>query len=434
MKYLSAALAILALGPICAARADSGSALGESSRTAALAGSTTARTADAAAVHSNPGALGHADRPLVSLGGHVGDLRMWLARPGERPIELGQTVAGFQGALVARMPGPDWLRRLRLGLAVHIPAESALRITAPPRRDLPSAPLYGDRAGRIAATFSAGVELPWHLAVGLGVQLTPELWAPTTVSYDPSRSDDPDENVLVDLDRELRVRGAALAGVHFSPLDALAFGLAWRQAATVRAYGPNDTRAGPLVVDAEIDFHEVFAPEELAAGVMWEPIRRLSLSADLEWARWSAFRTIHNEVPDTRFHDVVNVRVGAEWTPRPPLTVRAGWAFEPSPVPPQSGLQNYADADRHVIALGLGVDLESRGWAPMRIDAHLRWHVLGRQHATKDLATLPDVDPDAPGQQIDNLGYPSFEASGTFVQAGLTVTIPLGGTAREGAP
>jgi len=54
--------------------------------------------------------------------------------------------------------------------------------------------------------------------------------------------------------------------------------------------------------------------------------------------------------------------------------------------------------------------------------------VLGEQRADKRLDRLPDADPDLPGHQIDNLGYPGFTASGSFAQVGLSLTFPL--TAR----
>jgi hypothetical protein len=63
----------------------------------------------------------------------------------------------------------------------------------------------------------------------------------------------------------------------------------------------------------------------------------------------------------------------------------------------------------------------------MRIDVHGRIHALARQRAVKDPATLGDADPDAPGVQIDNLGYPGFTSSGSLLQLGVTLSFPLEG-------
>lgn len=430
---LALAALIAAAASATPARADAGATLGEPSRTAALAGASTARV-DTAAIHVNPGALAHAPRSTLALHAHLGRLDLWWARRGEPARELRRTPSGFGGALLVRLPGPEWLRRVRLGAAAHVGSRYALRITAPNRRDVPSFPLYGDRVARTALTASLGIELPAGLGIGGGYTLTPTLIAPTLVTFDARRGETPDEGVEVSLERQLRIEGSALAGARWRATRWLALGLAWRQRVTAAARGDNDTRAGPVVVDAEIDFYEMFAPQQLAFGVLLRPLPSLSVSADVVWARWSGYRTIHNEDPEPAFDDVVDTRIGVEWKPLDFWTVRAGYGFEPTPVPPQRGTSNFLDSDRHVLGLGLGLDLEPRGWARMRVDLHARWHVLESRRTAKDRDALPDADPDRPGTQIDNLGYPGLRSGGTVAQGGITVTIPLDELPREGTP
>ena len=59
---------------------------------------------------------------------------------------------------------------------------------------------------------------------------------------------------------------------------------------------------------------------------------------------------------------------------------------------------------------------------------------MGTQQAEKRDEQLTDADADTPGQQIDNLGYPGFEAGGSFLQGGLTLTFLLGATALGETP
>jgi hypothetical protein len=316
---------------------------------------------------------------------------------------------------------------VRIGAAFHVPMENALRIDAPPRLDQPISPIYGDRAGRTAVTASLGVELPFTLGLGVGVTLTPTLYAPTVVRYDATRSDDIDRNVVVELHRELQIGAAVLTGITAQPLPEVGLGFAFRGKQTAAAVGPNDTVAGPVRVDAAIDFLEFFAPATLALGAVVRPFPELMLALDASYAIWSEFRSIQNAVPTPGFHDTVEVRFGAEWLARDFFAVRAGYAFEPTPVPMQSGVQSFLDADRHVLSLGLGLDLEKLRVARMRIDVHGRVHALARQRAVKDPATLGDADPDAPGVQIDNLGYPGFTSSGSLLQLGVTLSFPLEG-------
>lgn len=112
--------------------------------------------------------------------------------------------------------------------------------------------------------------------------------------------------------------------------------------------------APPPIADVKIDVHLGTTPS-LPAGRFEEP----------------------------RFHDTVSPRIGLEWrSPSPPLSgsffggeprgpdpwkasLRAGYVYAPSPVPPQRGFTSYADSARHGVGLGaayhfgdvLGIDV-----------------------------------------------------------------------------
>ena len=427
----SALLSSMLFAPAIA-YAQAGSPLADPSADAALAGATTARPGDTSAIARNPGAIAHVERPVLTLSGHAGKANVWMVRTGEAGSDLDRGIVGLGAGLVARLPGPDWLRRVRLGLAAHLPAEYVLRLSAPPREDEPTPLAYGYRAGRVAVAGSLGIELPWGIGIGGGLSITPALRTATFVSYDATRGDTPDENVVVDARNELVMEAAAMAGVRWAPLDDFAFGLAWREEQAVDAEGPNDVRAGALVVDALIDFHEVFAPMEVAFGVWGRPVPSIALSADAVYARWSTFRTIHDRAAVPELDDVVYLRAGIEWWAVPFFAVRGGWAFEPTPVPEQRAVSNFVDSDRHVIAMGMGLDLEELGWARVRVDVHARFHAHSRASHTKDPALLEDAHRDIGGLQIDNQGYPGYDAGGTFGQIGATLTVPL--TAGSDSP
>ena len=165
------------------------------------------------------------------------------------------------------------------------------------------------------------------------------------------------------------------------------------------------------------------------------PLEQLSLSADLVLARWGRDRTVHNEVPPEPLSDLWQVRAGVEWTtPFEPLQARIGYGYEPSPIPPQEGETNLLGGSAHVLATGIGFDLRALDWAALRLDTHVRAQLLETQQDEKQLSTLPDVRPDEPGRQIDNLGYPGFTAGGSFWQVGLTATIFLGSKSNAEAP
>lgn len=415
------------------ARADSGALLGEGSSSAALADAVTARPGGIASLSFNPGAVADLERPELQVVVHGGRVAPSFQRPGEERLDLGRRVAGLGLGLAAPLPEP--LSLLRIGGAVHVPTRHALRLTAPPRTDVPASPIYGSRAERTAFTLGAAANLLGRFQLGLALTLAPRLHAPTHVEYLPPREGETEGRLDVSIERELRIGLAWLVGIRYDLIeDRLALGFGYREAIITRARGDNVTRAGSIVTFEPIDFHDFVEPERLAWGVWGRPVPAWALSLDLVWQRWSDFRTIHGEVPNPPFDDVVLFRVGAEWDALPWLVLRAGYAFEPSPVPPQRGETNYVDGDRHVLAAGAGADLAVLGWPDLRVDAHVRSHVTHRRSVTKDAQHLPDASP-IEGHQVDNLGYPGFESRAWALQAGVTLTVVLGSYgAGEGEP
>ena len=430
MRLLGAALVALVLAGAAPARADAGSTLNDSAREASLAGAMTGRAGDLSSIHGNPAGLAGLRTSEVALYGSAGRFRLDFARTGEPGQRTDRLVAGYGVSLGVRLPGPDWLQRFRVGVSLALPAEHILRVRAPSRADAPLPALYDARIERTALTASVAVELPGHVSLGVGVTIAPSLWAPTTVTYDPARGSTPDEGVIVSLDREVRFEGAFLAGARVQPVPELAIGLAYHQAVVTRAHGPSDLSAGPVHAGDPIDFTLFYEPDQWSVGALFEPTPELSISVDGTWARWSSYRTLHSAVPDPPFHDVVLVRAGIEWRARPFFAWRIGYGLEPTPVPAQVASTTLLDADRHVLATGLGLDLGPLAGWPVRIDLYGRLHAIGAVSAERDRSRLPDADPSTPGQQITDLGYPSFGARLGLFQLGLTVTVVLGRPAR----
>jgi hypothetical protein len=245
------------------------------------------------------------------------------------------------------------------------------------------------------------------------------------VLSDPGDADR-ESRELLDLERELPLGTSADIGLRVRPIEDLSFGVAFHQQVLLRAEGSNDTRAGGIRLDDPIDFAAFLEPDELVFGAWWRPVDRLAISADVSWARWSAFVTIHDQKPDPGFDDTMNVRVGIEAHATDFLDVRGGWAFEPSPVPEQIGITNFVDADRHVITLGAGLDLAALDAGHARFDVHARTVLFGTASATKDRTRLPDDDLETPGRQTGNLGFPGWEGSAFYWEVGIGMTVPLG--------
>lgn len=408
----------VALAP-CVAAADSGAALGESARAASLAGSVVGRPGDTSAIFANPAGIADMQRPTLVLYGHLGGHTLRFARHGESGSHTETRIAGYGASIVAPLPGPPWLRRVRLGGSIHIPGDALIRLRAPVRDDAPRAFYYQDRSDRTAATIAIGIELPFTLRVGAAVTLVPMIAAPTVVGFDPARTELAQGGLLIEQERSLRLEPSLIVGVRAQPIEELGVGLVWRQGGALRFSGTFDVSAGSIRVLDDYHFYELIAPMELALGLAVTPDPRFTVSLDVSWARWSEYRTVRDAAPEPGFGDTVDVRAGLEATLHPALRVRLGYAFLPSPAPAQTGLDNMLDAHRHELAFGTGVDLEPLTRFPLRLDLAFRFQLTHEQSAVKD--------PSAFEGPIDNLGYPGFTSRQQLEQVLLAISFPLGG-------
>lgn len=406
--------------------ADSGAIDGESARAAALADSVVGRAGDTSAISFNPAGIADIDRTTITLLGHAAYYHLDYARTGEPSTSSDRGIGGYGISLVVPLPGPEWLRRVRIGAAIHVPSSGIITIAAPTRDDLPNAPLYDARLERTAATFSMGIALPGNIDIGVGVTVAPSLLGPTYVSYDVFRGATIDSGVVVRLDRDVRFGGSLLLGARWAPVPQFSIGAAYRQGVALRAAGPVDLRAGSIHASDPLDFVDYFSVDEVALGVAFQLSPELSLSADMTWANWSSFRTLRNQVPTPGFQDTVSLRSGAEYVVDRWAAFRLGYAYEPTPVRAQTALSSYLDADRHVLTGGFGVDLEPLTHTPLHIDLYVRAHIIGSMAFTKNAGELPDAHPSIPGQQIDAMGYPGMTANMLYFQAGLSMTLALG--------
>ena len=408
------------------ARAAGGTAFSETSRAAAMANAVSAAPGDAGTLLQNPAGLADVTEPMVLLGAHVDHLSQWFQRSGEPRDDRSRWFGGTTLAGATPLPGPAWLRRVRVGFAMDLPAAHALRVTVPVRPDEPSSPIYDARPERLSLLGALAVHLFDRVNLGVGVALTPSLATPTEVTYVAGRDSTVDRNVVVRLDRSLELDASPFIGLRAQPLAALGLGVTYRASAVSHASGAQRTVAGGILADDPVDFLQFWDPSELCFGAAAGAAAHFLVTADVTVHRWSRFRSGFDRELEQPFHDTVSVRSGMQWEPRRWLALRGGWAFEPSPIAEQVGETNYLGASTVVMSLGGGVDLRRLVHAPLLVDAHLRTRFGALQSATKQAGMLPDRSADLPGQQIDNLGYPGFQSRSSSLEAGVTLTLFVG--------
>jgi long-chain fatty acid transport protein len=116
----------------------------------------------------------------------------------------------------------------------------------------------------------------------------------------------------------------------------------------------------PLGIFFPSRFVRYYQPDEVAGGVAFRPVRRVLVSADLTWSRWSGYQPqITTPVSfslftiQPNFRDILVPRVGCEVDLGRNVTALAGYNFQESPVPQHPGYVTYVDNDRHVFSVGL---------------------------------------------------------------------------------
>jgi long-chain fatty acid transport protein len=105
-------------------------------------------------------------------------------------------------------------------------------------------------------------------------------------------------------------------------------------------------------------------PATFALGVAYT-MGKLTVEADADWTFWHSYRSLPIDFQDNRpvlpdanapknWNDVVALRLGAEFRVIDPLALRAGFAYDPSPVPADTMGPELPDADRFNYMVGAG--------------------------------------------------------------------------------
>ncbi|MCP4871863.1 MAG: hypothetical protein GY898_24415 [Proteobacteria bacterium] len=217
----------------------------------------------------------------------------------------------------------------------------------------------------------------------------------------------------------------------------------------------------PLQTNVLFSILDFSTPRQVAVGVGWER-PRFAAAVDVTWQQWSTIlpnvARVDAEGTDIeigligldpvvvgardyeplQFQDTVSVAIGGELRPPPaPLTgkvgskfkelglvVRAGYRFEPTFVPEQTGLTSFLDNPTHLVSAGVGVWT----WEPFGLtggtfglDLFAQLQVLEPRLHTKD----PTLDDEAPPA-----GWPiggTVDSGGIVFLAGGDISVRFGG-------
>lgn len=225
-------------------------------------------------------------------------------------------------------------------------------------------------------------------------------------------------------------------GVMYRPIDQLSFGLTYRGRADGDFEGDvfitdatviDPTTGQPMRVNLDGTVEMKYDhPEQVQAGVRWFASEKLSVEADVTWTGWSVNdRQVEHvvlkdvpvpvvddagtitgfdvqDMPSTFDHardweDTTAYRLGVAYQATRTLAFRAGYTYDPSPIPDETFEFGWPDTDRNVYTLGLGWQINQR-WNLDAVLQHVisteKRRIAGVSHELNDNYAKAYGDPD----------------------------------------
>jgi len=399
-----AALAIALVAALLSAPASGNEpdAYGLGSRSAAMGSAVSADAKDFSASYYNPAGLVGATGVELSIGYvHVSnDLEI-----DDRSTAV-DSVHGLVGGIV--LPGELFGIPFAFGIATHLPDDGLSRIKAL-RQEVPRWELYDIRSSILFLATNLAVRPVRWLEIGGGLAFLAATRGRFAISGRANILSPYDSQLRHEVDADLTAIRYPQAGIRVLIGDLGAIGLTYRGQSKLelslgaRLSGIVDF-AGievPVLYELETATIAAFLPRQVVLGLSFQKVENLHVNLDLTFVNWASYESptaktrAHLEAhppPGTplqlpadpkptvvippEFENRLVPRLGIEDTvplAGPPrrvsgepkerrlveLALRAGYVYERSPVPPQTGITNFVDADRHTFSLGTGVALNA---------------------------------------------------------------------------
>jgi len=375
--------------------------------------------------YENPALLSRIHERQLGLGWQSARFALYADGP-NAPGDLSEeAMQGTYIGVVVPVPFGGILEdRLTLGLGTFVPSSliARARLLYPERAQFP---IITDRAQTLNFGMGLGLDLGQGFRIGGGALALAELVGTVVVRTDTTG------RVGTSVDDQLVATFAPIVGVAWDFAPEYTAGLTFRGAlegdfdVSVRVYDlgtltvPELHISGvaqydPMQLQAEVGRH--VGPWTLAAGATWK-----HRSAFDGWTR--ATVECPSSEPDCQalpretvdFHDTVVPRIGAARSmrlgPEAKGEIRAGYAFEMTPLGEQTGEANYFDSARHVLAVGYGVELVEP-LPPIRLDFFYQHQLL-----------MPRTHEKSGGVDPANPGYPKVKTGGSVMNAGLVAGV-----------
>jgi long-chain fatty acid transport protein len=393
----SAALAIASPVEVHAGAPDS---YGLGSRSSAMAGAVGADARDFSAGFYNPAGL--AEAPAISIAvGYGYNFQRLTTNGKDNDVD---DVHGIHAGVVA--PGKLWGIPFAFGLALFLP-DSGISFLKARKQEVPRWELYDTRQQLLFLAANLALRPLRWLEIGGGIGYLSATRGNFAIRGRAEVATPFDSQLEHEVDADLTAVRFPIAGIRLLLERWGALGVSYRGESkldlelgarlegAVRVFGI----VVPLLYQLEARTINSFTPHTLTWSLSFQRIERLHLNLDVSWIHWSSYvspvaqirANLHVEPPPgtpaqipespaqtaivpPSFRDRLAPRVGGEYrvalgggtrklrgkdAPLLELPLRLGYAYDPSPVPEQTGVTTFIDSDRHTMTVGAGLHVNA---------------------------------------------------------------------------
>lgn len=386
------------------------------------------------AIYYNPAGLVLGGARTFSIGFQATSFDLNVASP--RPDDVASAtdeplISGITLGIDVRLPLEGILKdRIAIGLGLYIPTDTLLsaEIASPGG---PQFSLVADRARAVVVQAGLAVKIgPW-LSLGGGIRALAGLRGFIDVGpNDLGR-------IGSTVEDELIAEYGGVVGFVARPHPTIAVAAAWRGALGGPYSLPINAQLGDSGIPIQVPpinlaGTAVWDPQQVAMHIGYQPLDELTIEVGVTWKQWSAtpipIENTTAAIPPQEpleFEDTWVARLGIEsellfaehWR----FAARGGYAFEPSPVPDQTGQHNFLDGDRHIVSIGLGTGYGLGDESAFRVDLDFYAQV----HVMAPRTFVKEVPAGKPVILSDNAGFPWIGAAGTIVSFGTVLEVQL---------
>lgn len=317
--------------------------------------------------------------------------------------------------------------------------------------------LYFSRFGQwekiAAGLLGASYDVIPQLTLGAATQITITTRTHLAI-YIPDAS--VQDYSLANADASISTGIRPVLGLVFKPNESLRAGFVFRNESWVKVDGTGELilwnyheadpyKTIPKRAEQSFPLAISYEPREYEIGLgyrFWRFILQLSLS----YQEWQLYRDQHNRHPfvldnpmdketEKRFHwdGTFNFKGSLNYDYAENRSGVIGFAYYPTPVPPQVGRTNFVDNDLFAVSLGHRYKFRviDRDFSAV---AMAQFYFMPRRITYKDPALILDEFPDdsttllsgspmleAKGLQTNNPGFPGYEAGGFMFTLGVNV-------------